>query len=83
MHQPFWHYAHFQYFDYLIIGYFDVFACVSIVIKWLYKNIRIRGILLAEKTVIFTLSKKKNTLEIHASSEIWNISEVCNSENFW
>lgn len=52
------HYAHFQYFDYLIIRYFDVFAWVSIVIKVLCNNLRIRGILLIEKTVIFTLLKK-------------------------
>lgn len=71
------HYAHFQYFDYLIIRYFDVFAWVSIVIKVLCNNLRIRGILLIEKTVIFTLFKKKSTLEI------WNIDEICNSENIW
>lgn len=59
------HYAHFQYFDYLIVRYFDAFAGIFIVIKWLHNNIKKEAFYVLRNTIIFTLFKKK-----------WNIDEI-------
>lgn len=54
------HYAHFQYFDYLIVRYFDAFAGIFIVIKWLHNNIKKEAFYGLKKDHYFYIILKKN-----------------------
>lgn len=60
------HYAHFQYFDYLIVRYFDAFAGIFIVIKWLHNNIKKEAFYGLKKDHYFYIIFKKK----------WNIDEI-------